>query len=1795
MDLGTLWVKIAGDAKALQTTLTSTKNEIKGFGANTLKIAEKNEAALNRVGLAATAMGAAITAGLGLGVKRFADFEQGMKNVQAVSKSTEQDFVALTEKAKEIGIETALTASEATRALYSLASAGLSASQAIDALDGVTTLALATQSDLGQSAELIVKTLAAFRKEANQAGRIADVFANAIGGSLLNMDRLSIAMPFAATTMGAFGESLETTAASLALLANNGLEASMSGTGLRRILARLANETPKAAAALKNYGLTFNDVNPATMDFVDVIGTLEKANISAADTFRIFGQRSEAARILIRAGKDELVKMTEKMQETGTAAEMVDVQMDSLSGALTMMKSSLEAAQIVIGEKLAPAIKFVAGQIKDWLNWFNRLNPSMQTIIVSATALVGLLSTFSGAALLILVQLPKMIAGFKALSKMTGLSTAAMKSSITTMGAATAAAGGLAFAYLEISRAVKEWKDGTTGANAITAHFNDQTDGLQKAVKGLNAELEKGYTEINANAKFLNDVYIPATWKTEDGYIDTARALKVYSNLLKENIEPLEDVSEATGDVEKENLDLTKSWKEVSEEFSAWTDITGDGYKATTEAQLDYVDAVIGAGELQGSALIGLANLRSDLLAKQKEEQDQAVKDEEKRTEDEKKRLKEVAAVIDKSVQQELAAIEVSTNGYKVRQQSLRALMDTEGISHKQLEALQDKRLEWYEADRTRLVALQKAEDDKTAKAAERLKKRLAAIDKETKAALEAAVKEGEAEEKKLVALQEAERKKEEARSDHRQRELQRKADNQAALDAIDEKALEKAKEILQKFHDNRELSLQEEFDLDMKHLEALRQLAILHGQDYSAILALEAERRKQFQTESFAAERQIVIDHVESIAGTFADGFDTIRSAVLEFETHFAGDFIATIEEGIATSVTVKERMEDMSGTLVTLGQKLSETSLAAGGGMGFGGVLTSLGGTLSAIAPQVGIAVGAFQTLWTIGKLINDTFASTDKIIRTALQETIKEINTNFRERFETARRLAVDEVIIEQERRRAIIAEVEKTGIEILNLTEEQHVALERELQRYNVTVHELEQQARFDFEEEEKKKKGVVKETLQSRLADLDAHFVKQSNLVRQAGGDIQKLEEELAADRLVAFGQFNVDLFDAQGNGYDRARELARQFGVDVTEIEKLQQEARRKIREEYATDFDIEEQRANEELKRLEDQFAAVNEKFAEQFKVLEQYNIDQTKLEEDRSMAILAILESSGVDLTNAYDTQYRDQVELAQEFGLQMKHVNEVMNTELLRILEEYGQDRFEIYSRDLALEFQATQDWYMEQMNILGRYNIDVTRLQQERIDKVAEQLVDAGVNVLNLTEQQNEEVLSLLARAGLDAEALGVIQNEALLKLQDEYGKRTIEETNELLGEELKLQQAHQQDIVNAVTQLTDEQLSLMAETELQRIGFMENTDLQEAEAKRTQELLEIDRAYTGNSRTEAMQRTAAINRVEEEFQAERKRVTETAYADRVSSLERVNQQTIMMEEDRARRIADILLESTQNQEMMNERLELSLVEVRAGYEAVTQSILSNDRVTRDWITTQREAIIITNELEDVLAGHSLTTAYAAVEEAAQKASWATVQYGTDSEQAKNAVNALEVAERELDMIKRQEAAATEAATQNQVIQTQVIGALQDTTDQLNSSYGVLDDTLLSLNTTTARSIELLGKATTEATRLAKTLSGFQDKVSQNLRAVNYGEAVYSGERVVVDQTGAVTGPAPIRRQVNNTPGAPQAIVPPGSNLINGGGGAGGSINVNVGNFLGGEAELQRLADDITRIQRKARTT
>jgi len=439
--IGLLNIVFGADLRGFERAMKKAQKSVKKFG----KSMQRTGANMTRnITMPVIALGA-------VAIKTFADFEQAMLKVKAVSGATGSEFEALKNKAKALGSSTMFTASEVAGLQLELAKLGFTTDQINKSTESILQLSQATGHDLAQSGEIVASTLNSFSMETTEATKVADIFALASSSAAIDMEKLSVAMPTVGATAAAVGIPLEDLTAQMMVLADRGMEASTMGTHLRKIFVELATKGISYEDAMAKINTSTNKVKTAT---------------------ELFGKRAFAAGLILAKSGDEVKTYRGELDNaTGTAKKMSDIMDSGVGGAMRRLKSQAEGVAIQLGEMLVPVFTKLLNKIKDLLGWWSGLDKETKNIIVT----IGILAAALGP---VVSVIGTMAVAFAGLLSPIGLTVAAILAIV------------VAFAYVrENWEAFKErlgdwswWKNALLQALAWVIEYSP----ISLLIKGFN-------------------------------------------------------------------------------------------------------------------------------------------------------------------------------------------------------------------------------------------------------------------------------------------------------------------------------------------------------------------------------------------------------------------------------------------------------------------------------------------------------------------------------------------------------------------------------------------------------------------------------------------------------------------------------------------------------------------------------------------------------------------------------------------------------------------------------------------------------------------------------------------------------------------------------------------------------------------------------------------------------------------------------------------------------------------------------------------------------------------------------------------------------------------------------------------------------------------------------------------------------------------------------------------------------------------------------------------------------------
>jgi len=340
----------------------------------------------NAIGVASVLSLAALTSGMASATTAGIDFEQTMVGAAArfsggITKGS-AEFDKLQSAAMNAGATTEFTAQAAAEALSNMAMAGMDANTAIASLPGVIDMATAAQVDLASATSMANDTLGAFNlnggtaeQTAKNLARVSNVMAKGSNMANLSMEEMFEAMKKGGPVATMAGQSLETVAAMLGMMANAGIKGELAGTAVANALLNIANPKGDAVKVIKRLGISMYTSAGKMKQMPDLLDEIAKKTAKLTDIQKqrvveaIYGREGLAGNIaVLTGGGDQLRSMTNDLINADNYSKnLADTLRNTTRGSLNSLNSAIESVSIKLFSMTGGPIKEVIDRMTDWV------------------------------------------------------------------------------------------------------------------------------------------------------------------------------------------------------------------------------------------------------------------------------------------------------------------------------------------------------------------------------------------------------------------------------------------------------------------------------------------------------------------------------------------------------------------------------------------------------------------------------------------------------------------------------------------------------------------------------------------------------------------------------------------------------------------------------------------------------------------------------------------------------------------------------------------------------------------------------------------------------------------------------------------------------------------------------------------------------------------------------------------------------------------------------------------------------------------------------------------------------------------------------------------------------------------------------------------------------------------------------------------------------------------------------------------------------------------------------------
>lgn len=573
------------------------------------------------VGRGLTGIGLAAAAGVGVAIAKFAEFDQSMSYVQAATHESAANMGLLRDAALEAGATTVFSATESANAIEELAKAGISTAEIMGGgLTGALDLAAAGGLGVADAAAIAATAMTQFGVAGSDVPHIADLLAAGAGKAQGSVEELAAALNQGGLVASQTGLSIEETTGTLAAFASAGLIGSDAGTSFKSMLQRLTPQSAEAKEKMDELGISAYDAQGQFIGMEKFAGNLQQSLKDLTPEARnsalgvIFGSDAvRAASVIYNQGAEGIADWTDKVDDTGYAAETAAMRLDNLSGDVEALGGAFDTALIQTGSGGNDVLRDMIQALTGLIDGYNALPAPVQSGLLAVGALVAVIGLAGGAFLL---AVPKIVEFRLALATLNTAFPAVAGAARGVMGVLAGPWGiaiGIAVAALTMFGASQAEAAAQTEALAGTM------DSASGRITDATRDMVKG--NLAAQQSFL--------WMNNGSAYDAAEKLGISLDVATAaalgNADALEEVSKQTLVTKMSNAELADALKRTglnTYEYETAAKLLNDTVKGSassiedaTEAAKQKQEADEGATEsteAQTQSLEELAGVASD-------------------------------------------------------------------------------------------------------------------------------------------------------------------------------------------------------------------------------------------------------------------------------------------------------------------------------------------------------------------------------------------------------------------------------------------------------------------------------------------------------------------------------------------------------------------------------------------------------------------------------------------------------------------------------------------------------------------------------------------------------------------------------------------------------------------------------------------------------------------------------------------------------------------------------------------------------------------------------------------------------------------------------------------------------------------------------------------------------------------------------------------------------------------------------------------------------------------------------
>jgi TP901 family phage tail tape measure protein len=389
--------KFKGVTAGIKDHLASLGTHFDAAKAKLAGIVSSVATTMKSLALPIAAAGAAVGAAAVYGVKKFADFEQGMNQVftlmPGASAEVRDQMIA---DVKKISSEMGIMTDQTIPALYDAIGAGVPPENVFAFIEVAQKAAVGGATDLTTTIDGLTSVVNAYGADILDAATASDIMFQTVNVGKVSFEDLANRLYNVVPTAQALGISFGEVGAAIAAMTAQGVPASVATTQLRQMFVELSKEGGKTSTLFKELsGKSFREFIAGGGTVQEALQLLEKhagaANVGIND---LFGSVEAGSGALVLTGRgteaftEALATMEDSAGATQSAYETMEQginrQLEKLAADFNVIVLDIAGALVpVVNDYILPALRGIVDGIKTVMSWFGAAADSPDSLVGS--------------------------------------------------------------------------------------------------------------------------------------------------------------------------------------------------------------------------------------------------------------------------------------------------------------------------------------------------------------------------------------------------------------------------------------------------------------------------------------------------------------------------------------------------------------------------------------------------------------------------------------------------------------------------------------------------------------------------------------------------------------------------------------------------------------------------------------------------------------------------------------------------------------------------------------------------------------------------------------------------------------------------------------------------------------------------------------------------------------------------------------------------------------------------------------------------------------------------------------------------------------------------------------------------------------------------------------------------------------------------------------------------------------------------------------------------------------------